>query len=64
MSGGEDEADFFPYLRTVVDRRRPVAVVQLDIGQRPCFGRPTGSDLDATLLDAIFAFFEPLHEHS
>ena len=42
---------------TVVDPCRTVAVIQLDIGQRPSFGRPTGSELDATALDVIFAFF-------
>ena len=63
MQRGKDREDLF-YIHTVVDPCRPVAVIQLDIGQRPSFGRPTGSELDATALDAILAFLEGIQEHS
>ena len=57
MQRGEDGEDL-SYLHTVVDLNRTVAVVQLNIGQRPSFGRPTGSELDA-----ILAFLDPIQEH-
>ena len=63
MQRGEDGEDV-SYLHTVVDPCRPVAVIQLDIGQRPSSGRPAGSELYATALDAILAFLEPIQEHS